>query len=96
MLTGTDFVDDIRGLDTRFPVIVGDKDPRARRSGDAGDLPRVASERAARDDTELRTLPDAGRSAECRDDRRGFPAGRGRLSVAHARRPVKAVLAAAA
>ncbi|BAX61711.1 alpha/beta fold hydrolase [Burkholderia stabilis] len=27
MLTGTDFVDDIRGLDTRFLVIVGDKDP---------------------------------------------------------------------
>lgn len=26
-LTGTDFVDDIRGLDTRFLVIVGDKDP---------------------------------------------------------------------
>ncbi|RQU03838.1 alpha/beta fold hydrolase [Burkholderia cepacia] len=27
MLTGTDFVDDVRGLDTRFLVIVGDKDP---------------------------------------------------------------------
>ncbi|UXU91190.1 alpha/beta fold hydrolase [Burkholderia sp. S-53] len=27
MLTGTDFVDDIRGLDTRYLVIVGDKDP---------------------------------------------------------------------
>ncbi|MCA8431183.1 alpha/beta fold hydrolase [Burkholderia seminalis] len=27
MLTGADFVDDIRGLDTRFLVIVGDKDP---------------------------------------------------------------------
>ncbi|OXI81919.1 alpha/beta hydrolase [Burkholderia sp. AU33423] len=27
MLTDTDFVDDIRGLDTRFLVIVGDKDP---------------------------------------------------------------------
>ncbi|KVH37683.1 alpha/beta hydrolase [Burkholderia cepacia] len=27
MLTGTDFVDDVRGLDTRFLVTVGDKDP---------------------------------------------------------------------
>ncbi|WP_175823891.1 alpha/beta hydrolase [Burkholderia sp. BCC0419] len=27
MLTGTDFVDDVRGLDTRFLVVVGDKDP---------------------------------------------------------------------
>ncbi|MBM2771462.1 alpha/beta fold hydrolase [Burkholderia anthina] len=27
MLTGTDFVDDIRGLDTRYLVSVGDKDP---------------------------------------------------------------------
>ncbi|MGS0891306.1 alpha/beta fold hydrolase [Burkholderia stagnalis] len=27
MLTGTDFVDDVRGLDTRCLVIIGDKDP---------------------------------------------------------------------
>ncbi|CAI8783943.1 hypothetical protein EMIT0158MI4_160041 [Burkholderia ambifaria] len=56
----------------------------------------MASERAARADTELRALPDAGMSAVFCDDRRGFPAGRGPLSVAHARWPVKAGLAAAA
>ncbi|CAD9227282.1 hypothetical protein BCEN4_660051 [Burkholderia cenocepacia] len=47
---------------------------------------RTTSERTARDDTELRALPDAGISAVFRDGDRGFSAGRGRQSVVHARR----------
>ncbi|CAM2187776.1 hypothetical protein BO443_80067 [Burkholderia orbicola] len=47
---------------------------------------RTKSERAARDDTELRTLPDAGMPVVFRDGDRGFSAGRGRQSVVHARR----------
>jgi len=75
----------VRGLDTRFLVIVGDKDPGL----DAAAMQATFlawHPNAARDDAELRALPDAGMSAVFRDGDRGFPAGRGRLSVVHARR----------
>ncbi|WP_249744822.1 hypothetical protein [Burkholderia pyrrocinia] len=96
MPTGTDFVDDIRGIDTRYLVIVGDKDPGLNAAAMQAAFLAWHPSARARDDAELRALPHAGMSAVFHDDRRGFPARRGRLSVTHACRPEKAVLAAAA
>ncbi|WP_269501154.1 hypothetical protein [Burkholderia sp. IMCC1007] len=87
---------DLRGL-RRFHVVGHSMTGMAtqRISADAPSR-SLAPKRTAAENSELRALPDAGMSAVFRDDRGGFPAGRGRSSVAHARRPEKMTLAAAA